>query len=93
MIAAAAVQESVDAVGLSIMSGAHMTHFPAVIEALRAKGAGGVVVFGGGIVPEDDIAPLKQAGVAAIFRPGASTQEIVDWIERELRPRLEGAAA
>jgi methylmalonyl-CoA mutase C-terminal domain/subunit len=93
MIAAAAVQESVDAVGLSIMSGAHMTHFPAVIDALRTKGADGVVVFGGGIVPEDDIAALKQLGVAAIFRPGASTQEIVDWIERELRPRLEGAAA
>jgi methylmalonyl-CoA mutase C-terminal domain/subunit len=93
MIAAAALQESVDAVGLSIMSGAHMTHFPAVMEALRAKGAGGVVVFGGGIVPEDDIAALKLIGVAAIFKPGARTQEIVDWIERELRPRLEGAAA
>ncbi len=58
MIAAAAVQESVDAVGLSIMSGAHMTHFPAVLEALRARGAGEVVVFGGGIVPDEDVAAL-----------------------------------
>ena len=93
MIAAAAVQESADAVGLSIMSGAHMTHFPAVMAALAAKGAGHVVIFGGGIVPEEDIELLKQQGVAAIFKPGTSTQEIVAWIERELRPRVEGAAA
>ena len=93
MIAAAAVQESADAVGLSIMSGAHMTHFPAVLEALRARGAEGVVVFGGGIVPDEDVAALKQMGVAAIFKPGTSTQEIADWIERDLRPRVEGAAA
>jgi len=93
MIAAAALQESADAVGLSIMSGAHMTHFPAVLEALRARGAGGVVVFGGGIVPDEDAAALKALGVAAIFTPGTSTQAIVDWIERELRPRVEGVAA
>jgi methylmalonyl-CoA mutase C-terminal domain/subunit len=93
MIAAAAVQESADAVGLSIMSGAHMTHFPAVLEALRARGAGDVVVFGGGIVPDDDVAALKQLGVPRIFKPGTATHEIVDWIERELRPRLDGVAA
>ena len=93
MIAAAAVQESVDAVGLSMMSGAHMTHFPAVIDALKARGARDVVVFGGGIVPDEDAAALKAMGVARIFTPGTSTQEIVDWIERELRPRVEGAAA
>jgi methylmalonyl-CoA mutase C-terminal domain/subunit len=93
MIAAAAVQESVDAVGLSIMSGAHMTHFPAVLEALRARGAGEVVVFGGGIVPDEDVAALAKLGVAAIFKPGTSTSEIVAWIERDLRPRVEGAAA
>jgi methylmalonyl-CoA mutase C-terminal domain/subunit len=93
MIAAAAQQEAVDAVGLSIMSGAHMTHFPAVLEALRARGAGDVVVFGGGIVPDDDAKALAELGVAAIFRPGTSTQEIVDWIETVLRPRVEGAAA
>src|SRR6185437_3421069 len=84
MVAAAAAQESVDAVGLSIMSGAHMTHFPAVRAALDARGAKGVVLFGGGIVPDDDAAALKAAGVAAIFTPGTPTQAIVDWIEREL---------
>jgi len=89
MIAAAAVQEAVDAVGLSIMSGAHMTLFPAVIEALKARGIGDVVVFGGGIVPEDDLAKLAALGVARIFTPGASTQEIIDWVESYLRPRVE----
>ncbi len=93
MIASAAVQESADAVGLSIMSGAHMTHFPAVLEALRARGAGDIVVFGGGIVPDEDVVALKALGVPAIFKPGTSTQEIVSWIERELRPRSGGAAA
>jgi len=93
MIAAAAQQESVDAVGLSMMSGAHMTHFPAVMDALAARGARDVVVFGGGIVPDEDAAALKKVGVAAIFTPGTSTQQIVDWIERVLRPRVEGAAA
>jgi methylmalonyl-CoA mutase C-terminal domain/subunit len=93
MIAAAAVQESVDAVGLSIMSGAHMTHFPAVIEALRKRGASEVVVFGGGIVPDEDVEALAKMGVAAIFKPGASTADIVAWIERDLRPRTGGAAA
>ena len=92
-IAATAAQESADAVGLSMMSGAHMTLFPAVLEALRAAGAGDVVVFGGGIIPAEDAEALKQLGVAAIFTPGASTREITDWIERELRPRVEGAAA
>jgi methylmalonyl-CoA mutase C-terminal domain/subunit len=91
MIAASAVQEAVDAVGLSIMSGAHMTLFPAVLEALERRGAGDVLVFGGGIIPEEDEPALREAGVAAIFRPGASTQEIIDWIEREVRPRAEAA--
>jgi methylmalonyl-CoA mutase C-terminal domain/subunit len=88
MIAATAVQESVDAVGLSIMSGAHMTLFPAVLAALKARGAAEVMVFGGGIVPKDDAAALAAMGVGAIFTPGASTREIIDWIERELRPRV-----
>src|SRR5580704_13111822 len=88
MIAAAALQEAVDAVGLSIMSGAHMTLFPAVIDALKARGAGDVVVFGGGIVPKDDLAKLAEIGVAKIFTPGASTNEIVDWVEKELRPKV-----
>jgi methylmalonyl-CoA mutase C-terminal domain/subunit len=88
MIAAAALQESVDAVGLSIMSGAHMTLFPAVIDALKARGADDVLVFGGGIIPDEDVAPLEQAGVARIFKPGASTQEIIDWVETNIRPKL-----
>jgi methylmalonyl-CoA mutase C-terminal domain/subunit len=88
MIAAAAVQEAVDAVGLSIMSGAHMTLFPAVIDALKGRGAADVVVFGGGIVPKDDIDKLHQLGVAKIFTPGTSTQDIVSWVETELRPRV-----
>src|SRR4051812_30578237 len=90
MIAAAAVQESVDAVGLSIMSGAHMTLFPAVIEALRARGAGDVLIFGGGIVPDEDLPPLREAGVAQIFKPGTSTEDIIAWVESHVRPRAEG---
>jgi methylmalonyl-CoA mutase C-terminal domain/subunit len=89
MIAATAVQEAVDAVGLSIMSGAHMTLFPAVIDALRARGLDEVVVFGGGIVPKDDIPRLTDIGVAKIFTPGASTQEIIEWVESTVRPRVE----
>ena len=89
MIAAAAVQESVDAVGLSIMSGAHMTLFPAVIDALKARGAGDVLVFGGGIVPDEDMKPLNDAGVAVVFKPGTSTEDIVKWVETHVRPRAE----
>ena len=88
MIAAAAVQEAVDAVGLSIMSGAHMTLFPAVIDALKARGVGDTVVFGGGIVPKDDLPKLAEMGVAKIFTPGASTNEIIDWVESFLRPKV-----
>jgi len=88
MIAAAAVQEAVDAVGLSIMSGAHMTLFPAVIAALKARGVGDVLVFGGGIVPKDDLPKLTEMGVAKIFTPGASTNEIIDWVENHLRPKV-----
>jgi len=91
MIAEAAVQEDVDAIGLSILSGAHMTLFPAVINALKTRGAEDVAVFGGGIVPQDDIPPLKQAGVMEIFTPGVSTQAIVDWIRTNVHPR-EGVA-
>jgi methylmalonyl-CoA mutase, C-terminal domain len=89
MIAAAAVQEDVDAVGLSIMSGAHMTLFPAVLAALKARGAGDVLVFGGGIIPDDDVKALAALGVSRIFKPGASTDDIVQWVEREVRPRIE----
>jgi len=87
MIASAAVQEDVDAVGLSIMSGAHMTLFPAVIDLLREKGAGDIGVFGGGIIPDDDIPRLKKLGVAEIFTPGSSTQDIVQWIRGHIQAR------
>lgn len=87
MIAEATVQEDVDAVGLSILSGAHMTLFPALLAALEKRGAHDVAVFGGGIVPEDDMPELKAAGVKKIFTPGASTQEIVDWIRNNVEPR------
>jgi methylmalonyl-CoA mutase C-terminal domain/subunit len=87
MIASAAVQEDVDAVGLSIMSGAHMTLFPAVIDLLREKGAGDIGVFGGGIIPDDDIPRLKKLGVAEIFTPGSSTQDIVQWIRGHIQGR------
>jgi methylmalonyl-CoA mutase C-terminal domain/subunit len=86
MIASAAIQEDVDAVGLSIMSGAHNTLFPAVIDALRAQGAHDVVVFGGGIIPEEDIARLQAAGVKGVFTPGTSLQEIVNWVRSEVKP-------
>ncbi len=91
MIAATAVQEAVDAVGLSIMSGAHMTLFPAVMAALRDRGIGDVMVFGGGIVPKEDIEKLSEMGVAKIFTPGTSTQEINDWLENYVRPGAEAA--
>jgi methylmalonyl-CoA mutase C-terminal domain/subunit len=84
MIVAAAIQEDVDAVGLSIMSGAHMTLFPAVVELLRQKGASDIVVFGGGIIPDADIPELKQKGVAEIFTPGASTRAVIDWVRGNL---------
>jgi methylmalonyl-CoA mutase C-terminal domain/subunit len=87
MIVAAAVQEDVDAIGLSIMSGAHMTLFPAVVDLLKEKGASDVVVFGGGIIPQDDIPRLKAAGVSEVFLPGSSTQAIVDWIRQNIHPR------
>ena len=86
MIVSAAVQEDVDAIGMSIMSGAHMTLFPAVLELLRKQKADDVLVFGGGIIPDEDIPRLKKAGVAEIFTPGSSTQDIVRWIRQNIRP-------
>jgi methylmalonyl-CoA mutase C-terminal domain/subunit len=75
-----ALQEDADAIGLSVLSGAHMTLFAKVIELLRARDATDIVVFGGGIVPEADIAELEGLGVAKIFTPGATTQSIVEWV-------------
>jgi methylmalonyl-CoA mutase C-terminal domain/subunit len=88
-IAEAAIQEDADAVGLSCHSGAHMTLFPRVVEQLRERGAGEVLVFGGGVIPADDIPKLEEAGIEKIFTPGASTGDIATW----LRERLERGAA
>jgi methylmalonyl-CoA mutase C-terminal domain/subunit len=91
MIVASAIQEDVDAVGLSILSGAHMTIFPAVIELLKAQQAADIKVFGGGIIPQDDVPRLKQAGVAELFLPGTSTQTTVEWIRANVKPRAAAA--
>src|SRR6202047_1297007 len=80
MIASAAVQEDVDGVGLSIMSGAHNTLFPAVIDALKEKGADDVVVFGGGIIPEGDLERLRASGVKGVFTPGTPLEQIIAWV-------------
>jgi methylmalonyl-CoA mutase, C-terminal domain len=88
-IVEAAIQEDVDAVGLSSLSGAHMALFPKIIEGMRARGADNVVIFGGGIIPTDDIPVLKEAGIAELFTPGTTTQTIIEW----LRGALEGRAA
>lgn len=84
MIVSAAIQEDVDAIGMSIMSGAHMTLFPAVMDLLREQKAEDIAVFGGGIIPDDDIPKLKEKGVAAIFTPGSSTQDIISWIKQHI---------
>jgi methylmalonyl-CoA mutase, C-terminal domain len=87
MIVNAAIQEDVDAIGMSIMSGAHMTLFPAVLDLLKDQKALDIRVFGGGIIPDDDIAPLKKLGVHEIFTPGSSTQDIVSWIKSNIPAR------
>jgi methylmalonyl-CoA mutase, C-terminal domain len=86
-IVAAAVQEDVDGIGLSSLSGAHDYLFPKVIELLRERGAEDIVVFGGGIVPEEDIPVLQQCGVRAIFPPGTSIDEAVKWTREHVKPR------
>ena len=79
-----ALQEDANAIGLSVLSGAHMTLFAKVIELLRGKGADDVVVFGGGIIPNDDLPKLAELGVAKVFTPGAPTQEIVAWVRENV---------
>ena len=83
-IAETVIQEDADAVGLSCHSGAHMTLFPRVVSLLRDQGADDVLVFGGGIIPKDDIPRLKELGVEEIFTPGASTGGIVEWLRERL---------
>lgn len=76
-----AIQEDVDAIGLSSLSGSHMATFPKVVELLAERGAGDVVVFGGGVVPEGDIAELRDSGVAAIFGPGTPLRDVTAWVD------------
>jgi len=83
-IVAAALQEDADAIGLSVLSGAHMTQFKQVLDLLAERDATDITVFGGGIIPNEDIAELKRLGVARIFTPGAPMHEIVDWVRSSL---------
>lgn len=87
MIVRSAIQEDVQCIGLSILSGAHMTLFPQVMELLKQQKADDIVVFGGGIVPKDDLRKLKELGIKEIFLPGASTKEIVEWVRSNVKPR------
>jgi len=87
MIATAALQEDVDVVGLSILSGAHMTLLPRITKLLREEGLADVLVTAGGIIPDDDIAPLAEAGVARVFGPGTTIGEVADYLRANARPR------
>jgi methylmalonyl-CoA mutase C-terminal domain/subunit len=88
MVVATAIQEDVDAVSLSILSGAHRTLFPRVIELLK-KANLSIPVFGGGIIPEEDLPFLRKSGVRAIFTPGATTAQVTEWVAKNIRPRVE----
>ena len=88
-IVSAALQEDADAIGLSILSGSHMTQFARVLELLTERDATDIVLFGGGIIPPADVAELESMGVAKIFTPGASTQEIADWVRSALSEKAE----
>ncbi len=87
MIANTAIQEDVDVVALSILSGAHNYLFPKLIELLNEQGAGDIPVFGGGIVPDEDLSTLKEAGVLEIFTPGTTTEDVVAWVRSNIKPR------
>ncbi|HPZ42378.1 MAG TPA: cobalamin B12-binding domain-containing protein [Bacillota bacterium] len=84
-IVSAAVQEDVDVIGMSILSGAHGTLFPEVIKLLKEKGAGDILVIGGGIIPEDDVPALKEAGIAEIFGPGTPLENVVNYIRENVK--------
>ena len=82
-----ALQEDVDAIGLSSLSGAHMALFPKVVQLLAQRDAADIVVFGGGVIPDDDIADLESAGLAALFTPGSPLSDIAEWVESNVRTR------
>lgn len=86
-IVATAIQEGVDGIGISMLSGAHDYIFPKVIELLRQKGAEAIIVFGGGVIPEDDIPALTEIGVKRVFTPGTSIEEAVTWVQENIDPR------
>lgn len=86
-IVKAAIQEDVDMIGLSSLAGAHMYLFPRVVQLLREQGAGEVVVCGGGIIPDEDIPKLKAAGIRGVFTPGVPLAEIVEWVNKNVKPR------
>ncbi|MBI5656751.1 MAG: methylmalonyl-CoA mutase [Geobacter sp.] len=86
-IVSAAIQEDVDCVGLSILSGAHNTLLPRVCQLLKEKDADDIMVFGGGVIPDDDIPGLKNAGLKEVFTPGSSTEDIVKWVRDNVHPR------
>ena len=88
-IVAAAIQEDVDGIGLSSLAGAHDYLFPRVVELLKEKGADDIIVFGGGIIPEEDIPQLKEAGIREIFTPGTPIEEAVNWVRRSIKPKKE----
>jgi len=87
MIVSAAVQEDVDAIGISILSGAHMTLFPAILKEMKAKEADDILLFGGGIIPDDEKEELVKLGVAKIFTPGAPTEEAIEYLRRTVEER------
>jgi len=87
MIVEAAIQEDVDAIGVSILSGAHMTLFPAILDEMKKREAGDILLFGGGIIPDDDIEELEKLGVAKVFTPGAPTEDAVQFLRRAVREK------
>jgi methylmalonyl-CoA mutase C-terminal domain/subunit len=92
MIVEAALQEDVDVVGISILSGAHMELFPLIVDGLKEKGLNHVLIVAGGIIPEEDVPVLKKMGIEAIFRPGAMTQDIVDFINTAMANKRQPSA-
>ena len=86
-IVSAAIQEDVDAVGLSLLSGAHRVLFPSVVELLKSQESGDILVFGGGIIPQEDISWLKERGIREVFTPGAFTEDIIEWVKANIQPK------